>query len=78
MDGRPLVDWRDAIGAGETMGISYTSPVINGIKIYGSTTAEGWHDSGFGVTYKAGAVEASSKAMTIQKQQLLLNSVLVR
>ena len=45
-------------GAADTMGISYTSPVINGIKIYATAEADG-DTSGFGVTYKAGAVEAT-------------------
>jgi len=49
-----------ALGADET-GISFMSPSFNGITVYGSTTAEG-ASTGYGVNYKAGAMEVMVQA----------------
>jgi len=49
-----------ALGGDET-GISFMSPSFNGITVYGSTTAEG-ASTGYGVNYKAGAMEVMVQA----------------
>jgi hypothetical protein len=43
-------------GAADTLGISYTSPSFNGIKVYATAEADG-DTSGFGANYTAGPVE---------------------
>jgi len=49
-----------ALGTDE-VGISFMSPSFNGITVYGSTTAEG-ASTGYGVNYKAGAMEVMVQA----------------